>query len=147
MNEINQINESMIISIISSPLWHTGAPLDTPQLADLAFRVVDTDGDGLVTVAELKKWVVLGLEHEVVPRELQQLDLCFQFFWGCIQNRTIDRSMMDVSAYILYTLLSTFCQQHVKLNFYQVGTIWTFRLVWCPCADTRKIGIQMATRG
>ena len=55
----------------------TGAPLDTPQLADLAFRVVDTDGDGLVTVAELKKWVVLGLEHEVVPRELQQLDLCF----------------------------------------------------------------------
>ena len=48
-----------------------GAPLDTPQLADLAFRVVDTDGDGLVTVAELKKWVVLGLEHEVVPRELQ----------------------------------------------------------------------------
>lgn len=103
----------MIISIISSPLWHTGAPLDTPQLADLAFRVVDTDGDGLVTVAELKKWVVLGLEHEVVPRELQQLDLCFQFFWGlclltgCIENRTIDRSMIDLCAYSFVNILST----------------------------------------
>lgn len=48
-----------------------GAPLDTPQLADLAFRVVDADGDGLVTVAELKKWVALALEHEVVDKELQ----------------------------------------------------------------------------
>eukprot|EP00435_Cladocopium_sp_Y103_P070732 s94_g35.t3 len=50
-----------------------GAPLDTPQLADLAFRVVDADGDGLVTVAELKKWVTLALEHEVVDKELQFL--------------------------------------------------------------------------
>ena len=48
-----------------------GAPLDTPQLADLAFRVVDADGDGLVTVVELQKWVALALEHEVVDKELQ----------------------------------------------------------------------------
>ena len=50
-----------------------GAPLDTPQLADLAFRVVDADGDGLITVSELKKWVTLALEHEVVGKELQLL--------------------------------------------------------------------------
>ena len=41
-----------------------GAPLDTPQLADLAFRVVDTDADGFVTSAELLRWVKLSLEHE-----------------------------------------------------------------------------------
>lgn len=57
-----------------------GAPLDTPQLADLAFRVVDADGDGLVTVAELKKWVALALEHEVVDKELPFLGV--QFFIG-----------------------------------------------------------------
>ncbi|CAE7191382.1 Ppp3r1 [Symbiodinium natans] len=47
-----------------------GAPLDTPQLADLAFRVVDTDADGFVTSAELLRWVKLSLEHEVTSQDL-----------------------------------------------------------------------------
>lgn len=34
-----------------------GAPLDTPQLAELAFRLADSDGDGYVTALELGRWV------------------------------------------------------------------------------------------
>ncbi|CAJ1360856.1 unnamed protein product, partial [Effrenium voratum] len=39
-----------------------GAPLDTPQLAELAFRVVDADGKGRVTHTDLARWVQLGVQ-------------------------------------------------------------------------------------
>ena len=47
-----------------------GAPLDTPQLADLAFRVVDTNADGFVTRDELLRWVRLASEHDVIPQDV-----------------------------------------------------------------------------
>ncbi|CAK9027403.1 unnamed protein product [Durusdinium trenchii] len=37
-----------------------GAPLDTPQLAELAFRLADSDGDGYVTALELGRWEPRG---------------------------------------------------------------------------------------
>eukprot|EP00931_Biecheleriopsis_adriatica_P080412 TRINITY_DN53767_c0_g1_i1.p1 TRINITY_DN53767_c0_g1~~TRINITY_DN53767_c0_g1_i1.p1 ORF type:complete len:340 (+),score=65.66 TRINITY_DN53767_c0_g1_i1:94-1113(+) len=46
-----------------------GAPLDTPQLAGLAFRVVNARADGLVTLPELTRWVTLSVEHGVTPPE------------------------------------------------------------------------------
>lgn len=46
-----------------------GAPLDTPQLAELCFRVVDADGDGLVTREDLGRWVRRGVEQGVIGAE------------------------------------------------------------------------------
>ncbi|CAK9099719.1 Calcineurin subunit B (Calcineurin regulatory subunit) (Protein phosphatase 2B regulatory subunit) [Durusdinium trenchii] len=48
-----------------------GAPLDTPQLAELAFRLADSDGDGYVTALELGRWVARAVEHGVLEPELQ----------------------------------------------------------------------------
>jgi len=44
---------------------------DAPILRRLAFRVVDEDGDGLVSERELLRWVRLALEHGTAPAGAQ----------------------------------------------------------------------------
>ncbi|CAJ1396294.1 unnamed protein product [Effrenium voratum] len=63
-----------------------GAPLDTPQLAELAFRVVDADGKGRVTHTDLARWVQLGVQEGVVEHELQLEPVGP---WGIFGTRTL----------------------------------------------------------
>lgn len=46
-----------------------GAPSDAPLLAGFAFRLVDSDGDGKVSLSELTKWVDLAVQHEMISIE------------------------------------------------------------------------------
>merc|ERR1712050_486865 len=48
-----------------------GAAPDAPVLRNLAFRIVDEDGDGIVKEADLEKWVALALKHGTAPPDAQ----------------------------------------------------------------------------